>query len=129
MTVPRPASPAISFTVLMTCVTVVVCFVVAACTAIFLAVPDGANTFSLVAILLATVPSTIASLVGLVKLSGVAEQVTDVATDTHELTNGLGQAKLRAAVAEVVHPDLIDPAALPQLAADKARSLMPEDHT
>lgn len=124
----RNNPPAISYTVLMVCVVVLVCFMAACAVAVFLAAPEGANTFSLIALLIGSVPATVASLVGLVKISGVAEQMTDVQADTNALTNGLGDAKLRAAVADVLHPNLVDPAIKTQLEADKLHRLMPEEH-
>lgn len=116
----------VSTTVLMACVTTAFCFVVAACVAVFLAVPEGANTFSLVAILVGSLAPTIASLVGLVKLSSVQTQVIDVAADTEKLTNGFGDAKLRRAVADVLHPDLIDPAVRAQLSRDETSRVTPQ---
>lgn len=110
-----------SYTVLMVCITVVVCFIGAACVAVFLAAPEGANTFSLVAILLGVIPSTVASLVALVSIKGVSAQVTAVQSDTDALTNGLGLAQARTAVADVLPPGLVDPNAHSQLAADRTR--------
>lgn len=53
---------------------------------------------------------TAAVLATLRAVSTVQGQVQEVAADTHALTNGLLDAKVRAATAEVVHPDLVDPA-------------------
>lgn len=52
---------------------------------------------------------TLAVLVTLRAVSNVQDQVQGVKEDTHALTNGLLDAKVRAATAEVIHPDLVDP--------------------
>jgi hypothetical protein len=58
----------------------------------------------------------------------VSTQVADVAADTTKLANGLGDSKIRAAVADVLHDDLVDPEAREQLAADRERLGDPEEH-
>lgn len=91
---------------------VVFCFVVAACVAVFIAAPEGANTGSLVAILIGSLAPTLASL-------GVLAKVNKVADDTHALTNGLLDAKVRAGFADVAHPSFIRPEARDQIARDR----------
>lgn len=115
---PRPAALS-STTPLLVCITVLSCFAIAAAVVIFVAVPDGANTGSLVALLLANLASTIPILVSVFKVNAVQNQVDEVAQDTERLANGTGDAKIRAAVAAVLAPHLIDPEAREQLAADE----------
>lgn len=109
----------VSSTVLLVCITAVVCFTIAAAVALFVALPEGANTGSLVALLVASIPASVGSLVAVAKLGQLEGQVQDVQQDTNRLANGLGSAKMRDAVGQVMRPDLIDPAARPQLEADR----------
>lgn len=62
----------------------------------------------------------LAVLVTLRQVNNVQTKVDQVAQDTHDLTNGLLSASVRSGVAEVLHPDLIDPTAVPQVAEDAA---------
>lgn len=109
-----PARPVVSSTVLVVGMVVVFCFTLAAVVVITVAVPNGANTGSLIAILIGTLAPTLATLVSLAKMGKVSAQVD-------ELGNGLMQAKVRTALADVLQAHLIDPAAAPQLAEDRAR--------
>lgn len=102
-------------------VVVVFCFTVAAVVAVTVAVPDGANAATLITLLLGSLAPTIASLVGLAKLSAVGDRVDVVAAQSHDLTNGLMDSKIRAAVADVLSPEMVDESARPQIAADRAR--------
>lgn len=120
MTSPRPAN-----NVVVIAVCVVFCFTVAACVAVFVASPEGANTGSLITILVGTLAPTIASLGLLVKVQQVDEkadttsaQVSQIAQDTYRLTNGLLDAKVRAGVADVV-PHLVHPDAEQQIEQDR----------
>lgn len=81
---------------------VVFCFVVAACVVVFVAAPEGANTGSLIAILVGSLAPTLASL-------GVLAKVNRVADDTYRLTNGLLDAKVRAAIADTTPEHMLDP--------------------
>lgn len=116
----RPTSaPAVSTTVVVVGVVVVFCFTIAACVAVFVAAPDGANTGSLVTILLSSVAQVIGVLALLVKVSGTDAKVDQVAQDTYRLTNGLLDAKVRAGVADVVAPELLRDDAHAQVALDR----------
>lgn len=110
---------------------VVFCFVVAACVAVFIAAPEGANTGSLVAILIGSLAPTLASLGVLAKVNGTEAKVDQVAQDTYRLTNGLLDAKVRAGMADVLPDHLIDPDAHEQIKADRLvrgeQHLAPED--
>lgn len=108
-------------TVLVVGVIIVFCFTVAAVVAISVAVPEGANKGSLVAILMGSLAPTIASLVALAKVSSVSGTVDQVAEDTTKLTNGLMDSKIRAAVADVLPAHLVDPNARAQIASDVER--------
>lgn len=98
---------------------VIFCFVVAACVAVFIAAPEGANTGSLVAILIGSLAPTLASLGVLAKVNNTDAKVDRVADDTYRLTNGLLDAKVRAGVADVLPDHLIDPEARDQIVEDR----------
>lgn len=59
---------------------------------------------------LSVLAPTIAVLATLRAVGAVQGTVERVERDTHALTNGLLDSKVRAGVAEVVHPELVDPA-------------------
>lgn len=61
----------------------------------------------------------LAVLVTLRQVNQVQTKVDQVAQDTHDLTNGLLASSVRTGVAQVIHDDLIDPQAVPQLEADQ----------
>lgn len=107
--------------VLIVGVVVVVCFTMAACVAVFVAAPEGANTGSLLALLLGQLAPTVAALALLAKQSSTDAKVDTISEDTSAMTNGLGDAKLRAAIADVLDPSLIDPTALQQIDHDRRR--------
>lgn len=54
------------------------------------------------------------------KVDATSDKVDQVASDTHDLTNGLLASSVRVGVADVLHPDLVDPHAIPQVATDRA---------
>ena len=111
--------PAVSTTVVVVGVVVVFCFTIAACVAIFVAAPEGANTGSLVTILLSSVAQVVGVLALLVKVSGTDAKVDQVAQDTYRLTNGLLDSKVRAALSDTVHPDFIRDDATDMLQNDR----------
>lgn len=88
---------------------VVFCFTIAACVAIFVAAPEGANTGSLITILISAMANVVGVLALFVKVSGTDAKVDQVARDTNALTNGLLDAKLRASHADVTPIDRLDP--------------------
>lgn len=66
--------------------------------------------------------STLALMIGgWVTLRRIDTKVDQVQSDTQELVNGLADAKVRAGVADVLRPELIDPEVQPQLAEDRRR--------
>lgn len=62
---------------------------------------------------------TLAVLVTLQQVARVQERVETVAQDTHDLTNGLLERKVRTGVADVLHPNLVDPETVAQVEADR----------
>lgn len=125
---PGPRNGVVSTTTLMVCITTLTCFVGALALVAFLFSPESRDPTVLVATLVSVLAPTIAALVTLTRVGNVSEQVSDVAEDTHKLANGLGDSKIRAAVAEVLPDHLIDPAAKSQLELDKLQRLLPEEH-
>jgi hypothetical protein len=112
--------------VLVIVAAVVFCFVIAACVAVFAAAPEGANTGSLITLLIGQLAPTLVALGVLAKVNAVDQkadatsaQVSQVAQDTYRLTNGLLDAKVRAGVADVLPDHLIDPDAREQIADDR----------
>lgn len=101
----------------------VVMFVATMATVIALAfaIDDGARVESLVGIILPAAASLVVAMLALVKISQVGDQVDKVSKQTTDLTNGLLDAKVRAAVADVLAPELVDPAAEQLLTSDRHR--------
>lgn len=121
MSTPKPST-----TVALIAVCVVFCFTLACVVAVFIAAPDGANTATLAASLLGTLAPTIAAVALLVQVKDVKATQTDqgerlerVASDTHALTNGLLDSKVRVGVSEVLRPDLLHPDVQETLNADR----------
>lgn len=106
------SKPTVSGTALVVGVAAVFCFTVAAVVAVTIAIPDGGNAGSLVALLLGSMAPTIAAIVGIARINGVEDKVD-------ELGNGVMEAKIRTALADVLAPDHIDPAARAQVANDR----------
>lgn len=101
-------------------VVVIVCFTMASCVALFVAAPEGANTGSLITILLGNLAPTLAVLALLAKQQQTDQKVDTIGQTTHRLANGLLDAKIRAGVADVLDPAYIDETAVQQLATDRA---------
>lgn len=81
-----------------------VCFTMAMAVLVFLFAPADRDTSTLITVLFAQLPTTVTALVAVVGVRGVDAKVEQVADDTQRLANGLGDAKFRSAVAEVVDP-------------------------
>lgn len=88
---------------------VVFCFVIAAVVAVYVAAPEGANTGSLITLLIGQVAPTLVALGVLAKVNSTDAKVEQVAEDTYRLTNGLLDAKARAAIADTMPEHLLDP--------------------
>ena len=87
----------------------VFCFVIAAVVAVFIAAPEGANTGSLITTLVGQIAPTLVALGVLAKVNSTEAKVEQVADDTYRLTNGLLDAKARAAIADTMPEHLLDP--------------------
>lgn len=73
----------------------------------FIFAPPGADLSVVVGPVLGSVPATIAAVALLVQVRNVDAKVDRVADDTYRLTNGLLDAKVRAAFGDVAHPSFI----------------------
>jgi hypothetical protein len=82
---------------------------------------ESSAAAALVASLLGNLSALAAVLVNLQRTANVESTVNDVARDTHDLRNGLLDAKVRSGVADVLPDHLVDPAASHQLRQDRAR--------
>lgn len=116
-----------STTAALIVVAVVFCTTMLAVLLSFLFAPPGSDATVVIGPLLGTLAPTIAAVALLVQVNTVkqaqAEQsvkVEKIAKDTHDLTNGLLDSKLRAGIADVAHPSFIRPDAHEQIAEDRA---------
>lgn len=112
-------------------IVVLVAITLAAVVALTTLAPPGEDRRTVVLQVLGILAPTLAVMVTLVQVGRVQAQVETVARDTHDLTNGLLDSKVRAGVADVLHDDLMDPEAADQVAEDRARieSRDPENGT
>lgn len=92
----------------------------------FLFAPAGSNSADVIGPLLGTLAPTIGAIALLVQMRDVkaSQQATEakvdkVAQDTHELTNGLLDSKVRAGFADVA-PHLVHPSAADLIDEDRA---------
>lgn len=108
MSTPLP-SQRVSPTAALVVVAVVFVVTVLSVLAAFLFAPEGRDLTLVIGPLLGTLAPTIAAVALLVQVRGVQADVSQVRQDTHALTNGLLDSKIRAGVAETVRPDLVDP--------------------
>lgn len=111
--VPPPQQSGPSTNVIVAAVAAMFVCVVASITLMAVAVDDGARVESLVGQLLAALTPTIATIALLAKVHGMGRQVDFLA-------NGGTDAKVRAAVADVLDPDLLREDAHDQIAVDRA---------
>ncbi len=81
--------------------------------------PAGEDRRIVVLQVLGMLAPTLAVLVTLQQVGRVESRVRDVARDTHDLTNGLLDAKVRSGVADVLHPNLMDPESADQVEEDR----------
>lgn len=87
--------------------------VIAAATLLSVAVEDGARVESLIVIMLASLTTTIAAVAGLYVSVGTKRQVDFLA-------NGGTDSKIRAGIADMVHPEFLRDDVSDQLAVDRA---------
>jgi hypothetical protein len=116
-------SPTAALVVMAVVFTVTILSVLAA----FLLAPADRDLTLVIGPMLATLGTTIATVALLVQVRAVQSDVQQVRQDTHALTNGLLDSKIRAGVAETVRDDLVDPNAHALLQAD--RQTREEHHT
>lgn len=102
-------TPRVSSTAALVVVAVVFCVTVLSVLLAFLFAPEGRDLTLVIGPLLGTLAPTIAAVALLVQVRGVQADVQQVRQDTHALTNGLLDSKVRAGVAETIHPDLLHP--------------------
>lgn len=112
--------PVISGSAVVTGVVVLLVALMATVVALGIALEDGSRAATLIGLVIPLVGLAVPGLLALVKLNDVQATMTKVAGHTTDLTNGLLDAKVRAAVADVMS-DVIDPDAREQIATDRAR--------
>lgn len=118
----RPPSRGSGFTtVLIVCVVVAFVVSVIAATAVAVLVEDAGRATVMIGLILAPLTSVLSALIVFAKVSDLDAKVGEVRTDTADLTNGLMDAKVRAAVADVLAPEYVDENARDQLIIDRAR--------
>jgi hypothetical protein len=89
--------PKVNYSIVVVCITILFIFVVAGCVVAFVAVPNGANTASLITILIGSLAPTIASIGALV-----------VSVRTKEHTSALLNGRLEAKIEDVLRRVLVD---------------------
>jgi hypothetical protein len=102
---------------------VVIVFVVTilSVTAIAISIEDGARASTMIGLILAPLTTVLGILAVFGKVSNLETRMGDVQSDTRDLTNGLLDAKVRAAVADVIGPELVHEEAREQVALDRER--------
>jgi hypothetical protein len=121
MSTPTPTSTArVSSTAALVVVAIVFCVTVLSVLLAFLFAPAERDLTLVIGPLLGTLAPTIAAVALLVQVRGVQADVAQVRQDTHALTNGLLDSKVRAGVSEVIRDDLIDPQAHHLITRDKS---------
>lgn len=111
MTTNVPIKTVNALTPIVVGMVVVFCFTIAACVAVFWAAPEGANTGSLITILLGALANVLGILALFIRQAGTDAKVDAVAAQTTALTNGLLDSKNRAAIGDVVNPAFLKPEA------------------
>lgn len=111
--VPPPRSSSPSGNVLVLAIAGMFVVVVASITFMVIAVEDGARVESMIGLMLAALTPTIATLVTLAQVRNMGQQVDFLA-------NGGTDAKVRAAVADVIDPAVLRDDVHDQLAVDRA---------
>lgn len=118
MTTTKPTPP---YTVLAVCATIVALAVVAALVTLVLYAPPETDLVKILGAIAGGMGLLATQVLNYLKTTRVAEVAESTDTKVTELTNGLMDAKIRAAVSEVVQPHLINPDAEGLIEADKAR--------
>lgn len=89
--------------------------------ALAFAVEDGARIESLVGLILPAAGTLLLGFLALARIDNVEQKVGQSLAHTTDLTNGLMDSKIRAAVAEVIKDAYVDPGAAQLLEADRKR--------
>jgi hypothetical protein len=114
--------PATSTTVIVVVVAVMFCFVVAAVVGLTIFAREGTDVGPTVTALLGALATAIPILVTLVKVQEQGAKQNELSEKVDYLANGGTDAKNRAALADVLKPELLkdDPETQAQLEADRA---------
>lgn len=121
MTDTPPPTKTTGPTVLIVTAAVVGTVVIACITLMAIAIEDGARATAMIASVGGTLATLLAFFGLFINVRDLRSDVSQVKQQTTELTNGLGDSKTRAAVADVLRPELVDPAVQEQLAVDYQR--------
>lgn len=89
--------------------------------ALSFAVEDGARLESLVGLILPAAGTLLIGFLALDRVAKVSDSVDRVEKHTSDLTNGLMDSKIRAAVAQTIRDQYLDPTAAQLLEADRTR--------
>lgn len=123
MTTPLPTPPGsgqrVSATAALVVVAIVFVVTVLSVLLAFLFAPAERDLTLVIGPLLGTLAPTIAAVALLVQVRGVQADVQQVRQDTHALTNGLLDSKIRAGFADVAHPAFVRPDAHEQIQQDR----------
>lgn len=114
MSTPKQSQEPFPWLALIVCATIVVLALIAGFVALVRLAPPGTDLVKIIGAVAAGLALVGGQLAGYLKTRKVDGKVTD-------LSNGLMDAKIRAAVAEVLKPALVDPDIHPQLEADRQR--------
>lgn len=120
MSTPTPTTARVSATAALVVVAIVFCVTVLSVLLAFLFAPEGRDLQLVIGPLLGTLAPTIAAVALLVQVRGVQADVAQVREDTHALTNGLLDSKVRAGVADVIRDEHLDPEAEALIAEDRS---------
>lgn len=114
----KPPPP---YAVLAVCATVIIISLVAGLVALVIYAPPGTDVVAIITAAGAAVVAAGGSAASWAKAHQVARGQAVMDAKVTDLGNGKMDAKIRAAVADVMHPDTLNPAAADQLVADRAR--------
>lgn len=117
---PNSTPQRVGSTAALVVVAVVFCVTVLSVLLAFLFAPEGRDLTLVIGPLLGTLAPTIAAVALLVQVRGVQADVSQVREDTHALTNGLLDSKVRAGVADVIRDEHLDPEAVQLIHEDRA---------
>lgn len=121
MSTPTPPGKPGNNNVIIIVAAVVGVVVILAITSVAIAIEDGARAASMIGLIVAPLATLLAFFGLFVNVQSIKADVSRSLEQTTELTNGLGDAKFRAAVADVLPDHMIDPAIRDQIVRDRAR--------